>query len=133
MTQTSNVWDRVPSRPSGPKALEEETMVIFRVVLMLIAFVLVLILALMNARNTTVAVVFARTYYDVPVAFVMLYAFAFGALCVGIFALVSELGLRARLRRQRKEIEGLTDELRALRNAPLDETRELSQPKGGDR
>ncbi|MBM3322562.1 DUF1049 domain-containing protein [candidate division WOR-3 bacterium] len=95
-------------------------MVIFRIVLMLVAFVLIQIMAWMNTQNTADAVVFARTYYNVPVAFIMLYSFAFGALCVGIFTLVSEVGLRARLRRQRRELDDLTDELRALRNAPLE-------------
>jgi uncharacterized integral membrane protein len=104
-------------------------MVIFRVVLMLIAFILVLVLALTNSQVTTTARVFARTYYDVPVAFVMLYSFAFGALCVGIFTLVSEIGLRSRLHRLRKEMDALTEELRALRNAPF-ETEPQTHPPG---
>jgi len=52
---------------------------------MLLAFIVVLVLALTNSQTTTSAVVFNRTYHDVPVAFVMVYSFAFGALCVGIF------------------------------------------------
>jgi uncharacterized integral membrane protein len=95
-------------------------MVIFRLILILLAFVVVLVLALTNSQNTATAVVFNRTYYDVPVAFVMLYAFAFGALCVGVFALVSEIQLRTRLHRAKKEREGLMEELRQLRNAPLE-------------
>ena len=55
-----------------------------------------------------------------PVAFVMLYSFAFGALCVGIFTLVSEIQLRSRLYRQKKAQDALMEELRALRNAPLE-------------
>lgn len=95
-------------------------MVIFRVILILLAFVVVLVLAITNSQTLTNAVVFNRTYYDVPVAFVMLYSFAFGALCVGIFTLVSEIQLRSRLYRQKKTQDALMDELRALRNAPLD-------------
>jgi uncharacterized integral membrane protein len=95
-------------------------LVIVRVILMLIAFIIVLILALTNSQTTTTAVVFHRTYYDVPVAFVMLYSFAFGALCVGVFTLVSEIQLRSRLHRQRREQADLMEELRALRNAPLE-------------
>ncbi len=94
-------------------------MVIFRVVLMLVAFIIVLMLALPNATTDVAVRVFTRTYYT-NLAVAMLYSFAFGALCVGIFTLVSEIGLRARLRRQRREIEDLTDELRGLRNAPLE-------------
>ena len=95
-------------------------MVIFRVILILLAFVVVLALALTNSQTLTNAVVFNKTYYDVPVAFVMLYSFAFGALCVGIFTLVSEIQLRSRLYRQKKAQEALMEELRALRNAPLE-------------
>jgi uncharacterized integral membrane protein len=95
-------------------------MVIVRVILILIAFVVILVLALTNSQTLTSAVVFNKTYYDVPVAFVMLYSFAFGALCVGIFTLVSEIQLRSRLYRQRKERDALMEELRALRNAPLE-------------
>ena len=95
-------------------------MVIFRVILILLAFVVVLVLALTNSQTMTNAVVFNRTYYDVPVAFVMLYSFAFGALCVGIFSLVSEIQLRSRLYRRKKAQDALMEELRALRNAPLE-------------
>ena len=95
-------------------------MIIFRIVLTLLVFILLLILALMNAQELTTARIFTATFQNVPVAFVMLYSFAFGALCIGVFTLVSEIQLRARLRRQDKDIEALTDELRAFRNAPLD-------------
>jgi uncharacterized integral membrane protein len=99
---------------------KEASVVIFRVILILLAFVVVLVLALTNSQTMTSAVVFNKIYYDVPVAFVMLYAFAFGALCVGIFSLVSEIQLRSRLYRQRKTQDALMEELRALRNAPLE-------------
>jgi len=97
--------------------------VIFRVILILLAFAVVLVLALTNMQSGRIAVevqVFNKTYYDVPVAFVMLYSFAFGALCVGIFTLVSEIQLRSRLYRQKRAQDALMDELRALRNAPLE-------------
>ncbi|MEO0069521.1 MAG: LapA family protein [candidate division WOR-3 bacterium] len=94
-------------------------MVTFRIILILIAFVILFILGWQNQTTTTVNVFF-RTFYDVPIAFVMLYSFAFGALCVGIFTIISEIRLRSRLRTQRKEIEALTEELRALRNLPLE-------------
>jgi uncharacterized integral membrane protein len=108
-------------------------MVVFRVILILLAFVVVLVLALSNSQTLTNAVVFNKTYYDVPVAFVMLYSFAFGALCVGIFTLVSEIQLRSRLYRQKKTQEALMEELRALRNAPLEgEFPPKSDPGGSE-
>ncbi len=93
-------------------------MITFRIILVLLAFVTLFILGWQNQDHVTVHV-FSRTFYDVPVAFVMLYSFAFGALCIGIFTVISEIRLRNRLARQRKEIEALTEELRVLRNAPL--------------
>lgn len=95
-------------------------MVIFRVILVLLAFLVVLVLAITNSQTMTNAVVFTKVYTDVPVAFVMLYSFAFGALCVAIFSAVSEIQLRSRLYRQRKTQDALMEELRALRNAPLE-------------
>jgi hypothetical protein len=64
--------------------------------------------------------VFGRVFEQQSLALVMLYAFAFGAICIGVFSLVSEIQLRTRLHRQRKEMDALMDELRALRNAPLE-------------
>jgi uncharacterized integral membrane protein len=95
-------------------------MVVFRIVLLLVVFVLLLVLALMNAQDIATARVFGATFEDVPVAFIMLYSFAFGALCVGVFTLVSEIRLRTRLRRQQRELDSLLEELRDLRNAPLE-------------
>lgn len=95
-------------------------MVTFRVILILIAFIILFILGWQNTQSTTTVQVFWRTFSEVPIAFVMLYSFAFGALCVGIFTIVSEIRLRTKLHRQRQEIEALTEELRTLRNAPLE-------------
>jgi uncharacterized integral membrane protein len=95
---------------------------VFRIVLILIVFILLLILALTNAQETTTVRVFHALFEDASVAFVMLYSFAFGALCVGVFTLVSEIQLRARLRRQNREINSLMEELRSFRNAPLEDS-----------
>jgi uncharacterized integral membrane protein len=95
---------------------------VFRIVLILTVFILLLILAIANAQETTTVRVFHALFEDASVALVMLYSFAFGALCVGIFTLVSEIQLRARLRRQSREIDSLMEELRAFRNAPLEDS-----------
>ncbi len=94
-------------------------MVTLRIILILLAFVILFILGWQNQCPVSEVKVFFRTFYDVPIALVMLYSFAFGALCVGLFTIISEIRLRTRLRRQREEIDALTEELRALRNAPL--------------
>ncbi len=103
-------------------------MAIFRIVLILLVFILLLILALMNAQETAIVRVFHATFEQTPVAFIMLYSFAFGAVCIGVFTLVSEIHLRARLRRQHKDIDALMEELRAFRNAPL----ESEHPESGE-
>jgi len=95
-------------------------MVTVRILLILVAFILLFILGWQNVQTVTTVHVFHRTFDNAPLAFVMLYSFAFGALCVGLFMVISEIRLRSRLHRQRREIDALTDELRALRNAPLE-------------
>lgn len=95
-------------------------MVVFRIILVLIVFILLLVLALMNAGEPATVWVFGTTFEQVPLALVMLYSFSFGAVCIGIFTLVTEIQLRGRLRRQRREIDALLEELRAFRNAPLE-------------
>jgi uncharacterized integral membrane protein len=65
--------------------------------------------------------VFWQNYYHVPLAVVMLYAYALGLLTVGIFAAISEIKLRREIRREKKEKEALMEELQALRNLPLGE------------
>ncbi|MBM3315477.1 DUF1049 domain-containing protein [candidate division WOR-3 bacterium] len=94
-------------------------MVTLRVILILVAFVVLLVIAVQNSSSTT-DVWFGRRFLDAPLSIVMLYSFAFGAACVGVFTLISEIRLRSRLRRQRREVEALTEELRAFRNAPLE-------------
>lgn len=94
-------------------------MVTFRVILILLAFVILFILGWQNQYPVEKIQVFFKTFYDVPVALIMLYSFAFGALCVAIFTVISEIRLRARISQQRREIQALTEELRILRNAPL--------------
>ena len=98
-------------------------MVVLRIVLVLVVFTLLLVLGLTNARALADVNLFGTVFPDVPVVYTMLYSFAFGAACIGVFSLVSEFQLRARSRRLRREIDALTEELRAFRNAPLDDDR----------
>lgn len=103
-------------------------MAIFRIILILVVFVLLLVLGVSNAQERADVWVFGE-FRDVQLAVIMLYSFALGAVCVGVFTLVSELRLRVRLRRQEREIEALTEELRAFRNAPLDDLPPESEPQ----
>lgn len=91
----------------------------FRIILILLVFILLLALALMNWNEDAAVWLFGRTFEEVPVALIMLYSFAFGAVCVGIFTLVTEIQLRGRLRRAKRDTEALLEELHSFRNAPL--------------
>ncbi|MEO0021278.1 MAG: LapA family protein [candidate division WOR-3 bacterium] len=105
-------------------------MVTFRIILILLAFVILFVLGWQNQYPVNEIRVFFKTFYDVPVALIMLYSFAFGALCVAIFTVISEIRLRTRIIQQRREIDALTEELRILRNAPLNEiSTSSSNPK----
>ncbi len=95
-------------------------MTALRVALTIIIVIAGSVLAILNAReNVNVVRVFWQNYFNVPLAVVMLYAYALGLLTVGIFAAISEIKLRREIRRVKKEKEALLEELQGLRNLPL--------------
>ncbi len=101
-------------------------MTIIRVVLILIIGFLLVFLSLQNYNKMTSVQIFHRQYYNISLSIVMLYAFAFGLLTIGIFAVIDEIRLRTRLHQQKKEQDALFEELKALRNltAGIEEERE---------
>jgi uncharacterized integral membrane protein len=108
-------------------------MATLRIILILVAFVVLLVIAIYNYGNEATNVWLGQPLGSQPLSIVMLYSFAFGGLCVGIFTVISEIRLRTRLRRQKKEIDALMDELRALRNAPLEaDPSQKAAPPGTD-
>jgi uncharacterized integral membrane protein len=100
-------------------------MTTIRIIIVFIVGILLIVLALENTKYTSDIQVFYRTYLQMSLSIILLYAFAFGLIVVGFFWLVSEIKLRTELRRQKKENEALLAELTALRNLPL----ELGQEK----
>ena len=94
-------------------------MTILRVVLILIIGFLLIFLSLQNSGYTTTVQVFHRQYDNISLSVVMLYAFAFGLLTIGIFAVIDEIRLRSRLHKQKKEQDALLEELKALRNLSI--------------
>lgn len=95
-------------------------MTILRAVLVIIIGFLLCVLALQNYSELTNVKLFHRYYGNVSLSIVMLYAFAFGLLTVGVFAVIDEIRLRTRLRKEKKEKDALYEELKALRNLALD-------------
>ncbi|MEO0094085.1 MAG: LapA family protein [candidate division WOR-3 bacterium] len=94
-------------------------MTILRVILILIIGFLLVFLALENYDINTTVRVFGKVY-NVSLSIVMLYAFGFGLVTIGIFAVIDEIRLRTRLYKQKKERDALYEELKALRNLALD-------------
>ncbi len=95
-------------------------MTTIRIIIVFIVGILLIILALQNTKYASDLQVFYRTYSQISLSVIMLYAFAFGIIVAGFFWLVSEIKLRTGLRRQKKENEALLSELTALRNLPFD-------------
>ncbi len=97
-------------------------MTALRVALTILLVIAGSVLVLLNTRETVGTVrVFWQNYYNVPLAVVMLYAYALGLLTVGIFAAISEIKLRREIQKEKKEKEALMEELHDLRNLPLGE------------
>lgn len=109
-------------------------MTILRVILILTVGFLLVSLLIQNAQFSTSVRVFHRQYENIPLSVVMLYAFGFGLLTIGIFAVISEIRLRTRLHKQKKEKDALYEELKALRNFAIDlETKGKSENRNGSR
>jgi len=91
-----------------------------RIIIVFIIGILLVYFALQNTTPVSKTEVFGKTYQNIPLSLIMLYAFVFGLITAGFFWLVNEIKLRTELRRQKKENESLLSELTTLRNLPLD-------------
>ena len=65
-----------------------------------------------------------RTASDIPVIFALLVAFIAGMFAWFLFSLFHDIRLRQDLRRSRKENQRLREELKALRNLPMQDIEE---------
>lgn len=95
-------------------------MTILRVVLILFIGFLLVFLSLQNYNTNTSVQIFHKHYENISLAVIMLYAFGFGLLTIGIFAVIDEIRLRSRLYQQKKERDAIFEELKALRNLTID-------------
>jgi uncharacterized integral membrane protein len=66
-----------------------------------------------------------RQFDSVPVALLMIEAFILGMFMWFLISIFREAKLRSDLRTQRRKMKQLTDELVALRNAPVEEARRI--------
>ncbi|MEO0087750.1 MAG: LapA family protein [candidate division WOR-3 bacterium] len=89
---------------------------ILRIILVIfICFILIAITLLNPERIPEVNIIF-ETKRNVPLASVILVAYLFGLLTVGIFTIISEIKSKIEIRKLKKEKEALLAELSDLRN-----------------
>jgi uncharacterized integral membrane protein len=92
---------------------------LLRSILVFLGLCAVLLFAMSNLDQRVDVVIATRTYHDVHLNLVLLYAALGGAAICFAVMVVREFALRAALRRLRRENMRLDDELVALRNLPL--------------
>jgi|UniRef100_A0A7V6CNA2 uncharacterized integral membrane protein len=93
---------------------------ILRIILVFFISILLIIVTLQNLERINVNLFFDR-FENVPLGSVILIAYLFGLLTVGIFALIAEIKLRGEIKKVKKEKEALLAELNDLRNYFLTE------------
>lgn len=93
------------------------------VLLSCFAILFLTILGIQNGNTMTDVVIFTRSFNDVPLTLVMIEAFALGIIVTIIIAGINELRIRQRLWELEKKNKELTEEIKALRNVPLNEIR----------
>ncbi len=91
------------------------------VLLSCFAILFLTILGIQNGNTMTDVVIFTRSFNDIPLTLVMIEAFALGIIVTIIIAGINELRLRQRLWDLEKKNKELTEEIKALRNVPLNE------------
>ncbi|MCS7258055.1 MAG: LapA family protein [candidate division WOR-3 bacterium] len=95
-------------------------MTTIRIVIVFIVGILLVFLLFQNITPVSEVRLFAKTYYNSPLALVMFYSFVFGLIVAGFFWLVNEIRLRNELNKLKKENEALLAELTQLRNLPFE-------------
>jgi uncharacterized integral membrane protein len=90
-----------------------------RSILLFLGIVAILVFAISNVDQRASVVIFTRTYPNLHLNLVLLVAALLGAAVCFAVMIWREVGLRAMVRRMRRENMRLDDELVALRNLPL--------------
>lgn len=88
---------------------------ILKIILIFFISILLVIITLQNLEGTRIDVFFDR-FENVPLGSIILIAYLFGLLTVGIFAIITEIKLRSEIKKIKKEKEALLAELNDLRN-----------------
>ncbi|MCS7249540.1 MAG: LapA family protein [candidate division WOR-3 bacterium] len=89
---------------------------ILRIILVFFICFLLITITLQNLGRVERVKLFFDEFYNVPLASIILIAYLFGLLTVGIFALIGEIRVKSEIRKLKKEKEALLAELSDLRN-----------------
>ena len=93
---------------------------IFRGLLIIVCFAAFGLFALKNtAQQVVVNVPWGPIYEGIPLMFVVLVSFVVGMFVWFMFSMLHDLKLRSDLRRARKESDRLREELKTIRNLPV--------------
>ncbi len=106
---------------------------VFRSFLILVIIGIILGFALSNSgleQKVDINLIWAQRY-DVPVLTVVLWSFILGALVSWLLFVSVYLKQSTQLNKANREIKGYKDEVTALRNRPIEETKNLLDKKNG--
>lgn len=94
---------------------------ILRAVIIIILFFALLILAVLNSKESVSLDLYWRTIPDIPLIFIIFASLLVGVIIAGIIGLAENMRLRLTQRRLRQEIKRLEEEVNSLRHLPIAE------------
>jgi uncharacterized integral membrane protein len=106
---------------------KEESMGVIRWLLILVVLFVLIVFGAENMEPITLKFsIFSLVSYEtaMPLFFVVVVSVFSGAALAGLIGLVDHVRLRSQLRKQRKTVTRLEDEVKSLRNLPLEEESE---------
>ncbi|RKX23386.1 MAG: hypothetical protein DRP51_00440 [Candidatus Zixiibacteriota bacterium] len=106
---------------------------VFRSFLILVIIGIIIGFALSNSgleQNVDIDLIWAKRY-NVPILTVVLWSFISGALVSWLLFVSVYLKQSTQLNKANREIKGYRDEVTALRNRPIEETKNLLEKKNG--
>ncbi len=89
---------------------------ILRIILVFFICFILITITLQNLERVEKIKIFFDEFPNVPLASIILIAYLFGLLTVGIFAIINEIKSKTEIRKLKKEKEALLTELNDLRN-----------------
>jgi uncharacterized integral membrane protein len=103
-------------------------MTVFYLIVIIFFVLLAILFGLQNASQIVREVNFLKWQVtNIPLIIVLFHAMAVGVVFALILAVMFEIKLRRRIRRQSRQIRELNDELSALRSLPLQESEREEQ------